>query len=146
MITNNSSPRGRSLEKDFKRLIDDERFHNIAIKCSDGETIYSCKAILATRSDFFNSCIFNESLESNNNLLFKNINSAAMKVLLEFLYTSNVEGLITVDNIVEVYYASIHFDLIDLQDHIIESTRKFSMDKNVDVGKKLLSECVKNSP
>jgi hypothetical protein len=138
----NSSPRGRSLEKDFKRLIGDERFHDIAIKCSDGETIYGCKAILATRSDVFDSSIFNETMESNNNLSFNNINSTAMKVVLEFLYTSKVEGL-TIDNIIEIYYASIHFKLIDLQDHIIEFTKKFSMNNNVDVGKKLLSECVK---
>jgi hypothetical protein len=136
----NSSPRGRSLENDFKRLINDERFYDIALKCSDG-MIYGCKAILATRSDVFNSSIFNESVECNNILSFDDINLTAMKVILEFLYTSKVEGL-TVDNIIEIYYASKHFELIDLQDHIIEFTKPLINEDAADIGKKLLSECV----
>jgi hypothetical protein len=140
---NYNSLRGRCLENDLRQLIDDERFYDIALKCSDGVIIYGCKAILATRSDVFNAYIFNESVEKNNNLSFSDINSTAMKVILEFLYTSKFESL-NVDNIVESYYASIRFDLIDLQDHIIEFTIKKSlMNENEDIGKKLLSECVK---
>src|SRR4051794_39558747 len=135
----NSFSRGRSLEKDFRELINDERFYDIALKCSDG-TIYGCKVILATRSDVFNSLIFNES--ENNNLSFHDINSEAMNVILEFLYTSKVENF-TVKNIIETYYASIHFELIDLQDLVVEFTTKTLMDKNVYVARKLLSECVK---
>ncbi|PKC02194.1 hypothetical protein RhiirA5_504180 [Rhizophagus irregularis] len=75
--------------------------------------------------------------------LFNDINSTAMKVILEFLYTSKFDSL-NVDNIIESYFASILFDLIDLQEHIIEFTIKLSlMNENEDVGKKLLSECVK---
>ncbi|GBB88628.1 hypothetical protein RclHR1_01520013 [Rhizophagus clarus] len=138
----NSSPRGRSLENDFKILINDERFYDIALKCSDGKTVYGCKAILATRSDVFNSSIFNESAERNNILSFDDINSTAMKVIMEFLYTSKVGNLLNADNVVEVYYASIQFDLIDLQDHVIEFTKSL-INEEVDIGKKLLSECVK---
>ncbi|GBB88631.1 hypothetical protein RclHR1_01520016 [Rhizophagus clarus] len=141
---NYNTPRGRSLENDLKQLIDDERFYDIALKCSDGKIIYGCKAILATRSDVFNSYIFKESVKKNNSLSFNDINSTAMKVILEFLYTSKFENLIDIDNIIESYYASIHFDLIDLQDHIIEFTIKKSLiNENEDIGKKLLSDCVK---
>lgn len=35
----NFSPGGSSLEKDFKKLINDKRFHDFAIKCSDGKTV-----------------------------------------------------------------------------------------------------------
>ncbi len=80
IYTNDNSPRGLSLENDFERLIDDERFYDIALRCSDGEKIYGCKAILATRSDVFNSLIFSESAE-NDGLSF---NNTAMKVVLEF--------------------------------------------------------------
>ncbi|GBB88629.1 hypothetical protein RclHR1_01520014 [Rhizophagus clarus] len=135
------SPRGRSLENDFRRLINDERFYDIALKCSDGRTVYGCKAILATRSEFFNKYIFNESGENNNNYSFDDINSMAMKVILEFLYTSKAEGL-AFNNVVEVYYASIHLELIDLQDHVIEFTKSLVNNKDVDIGKKLLSDCV----
>ncbi|PKY40636.1 hypothetical protein RhiirA4_538976 [Rhizophagus irregularis] len=134
-------PRGRSLENDFGRLMNDEKFHDITLNCSDG-MIHGCKVILAARSDVFNSSIFNESTKINNNLSFNDISSTAMKVILEFLYTSKVENL-NVDNIVEVYYASVHFDLIDLQDHIIKFTKSL-INGNVDVGRKLLSEYVEN--
>jgi hypothetical protein len=138
---NNSFPRGRSLENDLRRLMNDEKFHDITIKCSDG-TIHGCKVILATRSDVFNTSIFNESTKNNNNLSFDDISSTAMKVILEFLYTSKVKNL-NVDNIIEVYYASIHFDLIDLQDYIIKFTKSL-INGNVDVGRKLLSKYVEN--
>ena len=143
MKLKNSSTRGRSLENDFRRLNDDERFYDIALKCSDDKTIYDCKAILATRSDVFNSSIFNSSTYNTNSLSFENINSTAMKIILKFIYTSKIEKeILTIKNVIEVYYASIYFDLIDLQDHIIEFTIKSLMDGNEDVGKKLLSECV----
>ncbi|RIA98963.1 hypothetical protein C1645_731305 [Glomus cerebriforme] len=137
----NFSPRGRSLENDFRRLIDDERFHDIALKCSDGKIIYGCKAILATRSDVFNSSIFSETVD--NKLSFKNINSTAMKIILEFLYTSKVEKEnLTVDNVIEVYNASIDFKLIDLLEYLIEFTKKSLTDGDANVGKNLLSKCV----
>ncbi|CAB5164202.1 hypothetical protein RhiirA5_504179 [Rhizophagus irregularis] len=136
----NFSPGGSSLEKDFRKLINDKRFHDFAIKCSDGKPVYGCKAILATRSDVFDKYIFNKSAESKNNCSFKDINSSAMKVILEFLYTSKVESL-TFNNAIEVYYASIHFKLIELQDHIIEFTKSL-VNGDVDIGRKLLSECV----
>src|SRR5436853_7754922 len=80
-------PRGKSLEKDLGQLINDDKFHDIAIKCSDGKTVFGCVAILATRSDVFNKLIITES-DTNKNLSFNNIDSTAMKVILEFLYTS----------------------------------------------------------
>ncbi|RIA98960.1 concanavalin A-like lectin/glucanase domain-containing protein [Glomus cerebriforme] len=141
MKINNPSPRGKSLEGDLRRVINDENFHDIALKCSDGKIIYGCKAILATRSDFFYSYIFTKS-KNNNKFSFDDINSTAMKIILEFLYTSKVEEeKITVSNGIEAYYASIYFDLIDLQDLIIGFIKKFLMVGD-DVGKKLLSECV----
>ncbi|RIA98958.1 concanavalin A-like lectin/glucanase domain-containing protein [Glomus cerebriforme] len=139
------SLRGKSLENDFRRIIDDEKFHDITLKCSDGNIINGCKAILAARSDFFYSCIFIESNESenNNSLSFNDINSTAMKIILEFLYTSKVEKEnLNVNNVIEIYYASIRFDLVDLQDLIIDFIKEFLMNKNVVIGKKLLSKCV----
>ncbi|CAG8733489.1 17298_t:CDS:1, partial [Funneliformis caledonium] len=95
--------RGTSLENDFRRLINDKRFFDITLKCSDEKKLSSCKAILATRSDVFNSLIFTESKNHNDNeLSFSNINSDAMKVILEYLYTSKVEEQsLTINNIVE---------------------------------------------
>ena len=126
---------------DLKRLISDERFYDIILKCSDGRNVFGCKAILATRSKMFDELIFTGS--ANKNLSFDNIDSNAMKVILEYLYTDMIEEKnLTVNNVIEVYYASIHFNLVELQKYIMCRTEMFLRDENEDAGKKLLSECV----
>src|SRR5688572_1700811 len=103
MGQNNSLPLiSESLGKDLKRLISDERFYDIILKCSDGRNVFGCKAILATRSKMFDELIFTGS--TNKNLSFDNIDSNAMKVILEYLYTDMIEEKnLTVNNVIEVY-------------------------------------------
>ncbi|RIA98953.1 hypothetical protein C1645_588186 [Glomus cerebriforme] len=141
-MSQDSFSQGESLEIDFKRLINDKRFHDISLKCSDEITVFGCKAILATRSKIFNDLIFTRS--NNDILLFNNINSNSMKVILEYLYTSKIEKEnLTVKNFIGVYHASIHFNLMSLQNHIIDRTMEFLMNiKYRNPGKRLLSECV----
>ncbi len=135
-------PRGRSLENELRQLINDNRFFDITLKCSDGKELSGCKAILATRSDTFNSLIFIQS-KWNVILSFDNINSNAMKIILDYLYTSKVEeNNVTINNVIEVYHASIYFKLIGLQKLIIDHTRKFLEDEHQNIGKILLSQCV----
>src|ERR1044072_2902144 len=137
----NSSPLiSKSLGRDLKQLLNDERFYDIVIKCSDGKNVFGCKAILATRSELFNELIFTGS--ANKNLIFNDINSDAMKVILKYLYTDMIEEEnLTVNNIIEVYHAFIHFKL-ELPLYIIERISTLLIDGNEDVGKKLLSEYV----
>src|ERR1043166_4723203 len=113
----------KKLQNDLRKLINDKRFHDIGLKCSDGVTIYGCKAILATRSNIFNKLIFSETNYSLISLSFNEIDSNSMKVILEYLYTSDVvvgEKGLNVNNVVEVYYASIYFDLAELEDFIFQ--------------------------
>jgi hypothetical protein len=129
-----------SLEKDLRRLMNDERFHDIALKCSDGKIVYGYKPILATRSKTFNELILTKS--KNNMLSFNNINSNAMKIILEYLYTSKIkEENLKVDNFVEVYYATIYFKL-SLALEMMSVVTSFLKAGNEDTGKKLLSELV----
>ncbi|CAG8533567.1 9942_t:CDS:1 [Funneliformis mosseae] len=129
-----------SLGDDLRQLINDDRFFDITLKCSDKTNLSACKAILATRSKVFNSLI---GSGSNNELSFSNINSDAMKVVIEYLYTSDVEEQsLTINNIVEVYYASIHFKLTSLQKLIIDRTKKF-LKGGPNISKNLLSQLVK---
>ncbi|RGB40938.1 concanavalin A-like lectin/glucanase domain-containing protein [Rhizophagus diaphanus] len=129
-----------SLEKDLRRLVNDERFHDITLKCSDGKIVFGYKPILATRSNIFNELIFTES--KDNILSFNNINSNAMKVILEYLYTSKIrlENL-NVDNFIEVYYAAIHFKL-SFQSEMSDVVSSILKAGNEDTGKKLLSDFV----
>ncbi|GBB88635.1 hypothetical protein RclHR1_01520020 [Rhizophagus clarus] len=129
------------LQRDLRQLMNDERFYDIALECSDREIIFGCKGILATRSKIFDKLIFS-GLE-NNILSFNNINSNSMKVIVEYLYVSKVKKEnLTVDNIIEVYHASIHFELIEFQSYIIDQVKEFLKSENEDTGKKLLSKCV----
>ncbi|PKC15872.1 hypothetical protein RhiirA5_348564, partial [Rhizophagus irregularis] len=43
------SPR-RKLENNLRKLLEDERFFDITLKCSDSLTLRACKNILAVRS------------------------------------------------------------------------------------------------
>ncbi|CAB4460610.1 uncharacterized protein OCT59_010161 [Rhizophagus irregularis] len=138
--TFSSSEKETLLEKDLRRLMNDERFHDIALKCSDGKIVFGYKPILATRSKIFNELIFTES--KDNILSFNNVNSNAMKVVLEYLYTSKIrEENLNVDNFIEVYYAAAHFKL-SFQPEMYIAILSFLKDGNEDTGKKLLSDLV----
>lgn len=137
MTKNNSFLKGKSLKEDFRRLINDENFYDIALKCSDGKVVFGCKVILATRSGVFNRLILERS-----ELSFDDINSNAMKAILQYLYTSEIdEKDLTVENVIEVYHASVRFELLSLQKDIIDRT-KILLKKGKDNGKKLLTQYV----
>src|SRR5581483_2364757 len=132
-----------SLEKDMRRLMNDKRFHDITLKCSDGVVVSGCKAILATRSKIFKKYMPTGPEKYNNLLKSIGINSNSMKIILEYLYTSRVKlENVTVTNIIEVYHASIHFELLEFQLEICLLVLSFLKAGNEHVGKKLLSECV----
>src|SRR3954447_445490 len=123
--------RGKSLENDLRALLKDERSFDISLKCSDGVTLRACKNILSTRSDVFNELIFNKSKEEIKNIKFNKISSEVMKVILEFLYTSNVKKVdLTIKDFVEMYYAANCFKLNELQKDIIEFSKKILEDGN----------------
>src|SRR2546430_17714018 len=90
-INQNNSLRGKSLENDLKQLLYDKRFFDIKLECSDEVVVNACKAILSNRCNKFNNLIFNKFGKVNDNIKFYEINSTAMNILLEFLYTSKVE-------------------------------------------------------
>ncbi|GBB83792.1 hypothetical protein RclHR1_10460006 [Rhizophagus clarus] len=140
---NKPSVRGKSLENDLRALLNDERSFDISLKCSDGVTLRACKNILATRSDVFNNIIFNKSKAEIKNIIFTRINSTIMKVILEFLYTSNIKKVdLSVKEFIDMYYAASCFKLSELQKDIIEFTKKILKDGDKDLGKQLLSQYV----
>ena len=86
-------------------------FYDISLKCSDNVVLHASKNILASRSEVFNDHIFDKSKTTpNQQLEFDKINSIAMKLILEYLYTSrNEKEILEFDKIIEVYYSSIYF-------------------------------------
>ncbi|RIA98906.1 hypothetical protein C1645_731263 [Glomus cerebriforme] len=139
----NLSPR-KKLENHLRKLLVDERFFDISLKCSDNEILRACKNILAARSEVFNDHIFNNSKKNINQqqqqLEFNEINSIAMKYILEYLYTSrNEKEKLYINNVVEIYYSSIYFKLEDLQNDIIEFVKNTLRNGDEELGKNLLS-------
>jgi hypothetical protein len=153
------SPKPKSLENDLRKLLYDERFFDISLKCSDNIVVNGCKNILASRTEVFNEYIFDKSKKNANQqrqqLEFDRIDSTAMKLILEYLYTSkNEKETLNVDNVIEVYHAAIFFKLDDLQNDIIEYTKKIlgegdekmskpaGMEELNELAKKLLSDFI----
>ncbi|CAG8614624.1 10933_t:CDS:1 [Funneliformis mosseae] len=138
-----------SLEDDLGRLLENQDFHDITIVCSDKNTLGASKNILAARSNvFYNKIIDRINDQKFTYMEFDNINSTTMKFILKYLYTSKIleETLYNVENIIELYYAAIFFELSELQTQIVKSMI-FHMEINgEELVKKLLSQFVVKFP
>ena len=113
--------RGISLQEDLKLLINSPTYSDIEILCKDRKKLYGCRAILAARSEVFNSLFYNGMKETyEKQISFPEINSAGMEIVLEYTYTGSVEkDSLTKDNIVDAFYMAEYFQLPDLQNLII---------------------------
>ena len=84
--------RGYSLEQDLRLLINNPKYSDIEILCEDGKKLYGCRAILAARSEVFNSLLYNGMKETyEKQISFLGINSAGMEIVLEYTYTGSIE-------------------------------------------------------
>ncbi|RGB22382.1 hypothetical protein C1646_748533 [Rhizophagus diaphanus] len=125
--------RGNSLEKDLSLLINNQKYSDIEILCEDEKKLYGCRAILAARSEVFDSLLYNGMKESyETKISFPKINSAGMKIVLEYTYTGSIKiESLTKNNIIEAFYAADYFQLPDLQ-NFITNTFKNTLKKNCD--------------
>ena len=114
--------RGYSLEQDLKLLINNSKYSDIEILCRDEEKLHASRAILAARSEVFDRLLYNGMKESyEKQITFPEINTSGMKVILEYVYTGSIkEESLTLDNIVEAFYAADYFQLSGLQDCIVK--------------------------
>ena len=103
--------KGYSLEQDLRLLINNPKYSDIEILCEDGKKLYGCRAILAARSEVFNSLLYNGMKETyEKQISFPGTNSAGMEIVLEYTYTRSVEKeSLTKDNIIEAFYAADYF-------------------------------------
>jgi hypothetical protein len=115
--------RGYSLEQDLRLLINNSKYSDIEILCKDKKILYGCRAILAARSEVFDRLLYNGMKETHENQIpFPEINSAGMEIILEYTYTGSIkEESLTIDNVVEAFYAADYFQLLDLQDFIMKT-------------------------
>src|SRR3954471_70354 len=130
--------KGYSLEQDLRLLINNPRYSDIEILCEDEKKLYSCRAILAARSEVFDRLLYNGMKETyQSQISFPNVNSPGMQIILEYTYTGSIKrNSLAVDNIIEAFYAADYFQLPNLQDFIIETV------KNTNYKAELLSKFV----
>ncbi|CAG8578578.1 uncharacterized protein OCT59_001003 [Rhizophagus irregularis] len=141
--------RGYSLEQDLRLLINNPKYSDIEILCEDEKKLYACRAILAARSEVFDSLLYNGMKESyENKISFPKINSAGMEIILEYTYIGSIkEDLLTKDNIIESYYAADYFQLSDLQDLIMKTVENaFKKNFTENYSPELLSKIVEIMP
>src|SRR5256885_2145958 len=117
--------RGYSLEQDLRLLINNPRYSDVVILCEDEKKFYGSRAILAARSEVFDRLLYNGMKESyERQICFPEINASGMEIILEFVYTGSIkEESLTMDNIVEAFYAADYFQLLDLQDFIMKTVK-----------------------
>src|SRR2546421_2625982 len=102
--------RGKSLEEDLRLLVNNPKYSDIEILCKD-KTLHSSRAILAARSEVFDGLLYNGMKESyEKQISFPTINSPAMEIVLEFIYTGSVKKIsLTKNSLVEAFYAADFF-------------------------------------
>src|SRR3954469_11831557 len=100
--------RGYSLEQDLKLLINNPKYSDIEILCTDEEKLHGCRAILAARSEVFDRLLYNGMKETyERQISFPEIKTSGMKVILEYVYTGSIqEESLTMNNIVEAFHAA----------------------------------------
>jgi hypothetical protein len=119
--------RGLSLEQDLRLLINNPKYSDIEILCrNDEEKLYACRAILAARSEVFDSLLYNGMKESyEKQISFPEINASGMKIILEYTYTGSIkEESLNKDNIVEAFHAADYFLLLELRSFIMKTAVK----------------------
>ncbi|CAG8507647.1 10936_t:CDS:1 [Ambispora leptoticha] len=112
--------RGESLVEDLKVMLNNPRFSDVKIKCSDykdnNDILHGCRMILAARCEVFEELLFNEMRETDK-IFFPEISTVAMKVALEFIYTGTVdENNLNTTNVIDVYYAANYLLLSALEE------------------------------
>ncbi|GBB93281.1 hypothetical protein RclHR1_21410001 [Rhizophagus clarus] len=114
--------RGYSLEQDLRLLINNPKYSDINFLCEDGKKLYGCRAVLAARSEIFDSLLYNGMKESyENQISLPKISSSGMEIILEYIYTGSIKKeSLTKDNIIEAFYAADYFQLTGLQENIVE--------------------------
>ena len=117
--------KGYSLEQDLRMLINNPKYSDIEILCEDGKKLYGCRAILAARSEVFNSLLYNGMKETyEKQISFPEINSAGMEIVLEYTYTGSVKKeSLTKD-------AADCFQLLDLYDFIRKTVIEVTLEEN----------------
>ncbi|CAG8561196.1 10736_t:CDS:1 [Ambispora gerdemannii] len=141
-------PRGSSLAHDLSSVINNPRYSDIRIICQD-DVLYGCRTILAARSEVFDRILFPGRRDPcPTEISFPDINSSAMKFILEFIYTGSIreEALLKPSDAIDIYHAADYFLLPDLQNCILKVTEEFLKEHDYRLALKLFNKTIEKMP
>ncbi|CAG8526350.1 5182_t:CDS:2 [Ambispora gerdemannii] len=114
--------RSFSLTDDLRTILNNPSYGDFVIKCSDsdeegGEVLHCTRAILAARSEFFDSLFQVGMLEEiNSEISFPEIATTTMKLVLEFIYAGDFkDNRLLMENLVDVFHAANYLQLPALE-------------------------------
>ncbi|RHZ57706.1 hypothetical protein Glove_384g30 [Diversispora epigaea] len=142
--------RGLSLSIDLQLLFNNPKYSDVTIICAKSVKLHCYRAILAARSEVFDRLLFNGMKESfEQEIKFPEINAQAMKIILEFLYTGDFSNEdLSLKFLVDAYFAADFFQLLNLQDHIINKLEEIlsnnSENSEEDILPELLTKAVRD--
>ncbi|CAG8450602.1 5246_t:CDS:2 [Paraglomus occultum] len=143
----NKWKKGDSLVDDLRGALNNPRYSDLKLVCED-DVLYGCRALLATRCEMLDRLLYNGMRETNaNEILFPTIKCAAMKVILEYIYTDKLApDSLTLENTVISYAAADYFMITPLQDHILNFIDSKLGMQTTDYAVDLLSKALEAMP
>ncbi|CAG8439310.1 16165_t:CDS:1 [Acaulospora colombiana] len=146
-------------------MIDNPNYSDIKIICGDAVSFNACSAILAARSETFSQILCNYDVINikNRELHFRMISGEIMRFILEFIYTGKLNGeteryesdveeeddeeeydFLNVDNVFELYIAADYFQMVKLQEIIVDYLKKVCKHEGENIAPELLTSAVKH--
>ncbi|CAG8444003.1 982_t:CDS:2 [Acaulospora morrowiae] len=153
--------RGKSLMTDMCKMFNNPNYGDIKIICKDSVPLHACRAILAARSETFYQILSDFDYIETKEIYFRMISEDIMKIILLFIYTGKLCGriedsddlggenddeydLVDFGNVIELYVTADYFQLVELQNLIVEFIREACERENRgDIAPKLLNDAVK---
>ncbi|CAG8503852.1 14086_t:CDS:2 [Ambispora leptoticha] len=126
--------RGVSLIDDLKSILNNQQFSDIRIKCSDNQILYGSRIHLAARSEVFNRMLNNGMSETDAaEISFQEISSTTMKIVLEFLYTGDIDkNTLNFKNVIDVLCAANFLLLSTMETRVSELILSMLCEENDD--------------
>lgn len=134
---------GLCLKDDIASIWTDSTFHDVTLQCADGVKMDACRAVLASRSAVFKAMLYGNMLEAySQHVVLHAFNSAALHVVLEYIYTEDI-SFTTLSIAVEVYRAASFFLLPKLMKLVLKRVQEV---EDLELATLLLNEAVASIP
>lgn len=109
LTTSNTESRSR-LSVDFSKLLDEDKFSDVVLRCEGGE-LKAHRSILSARSEYFEKMFNSNNLESTTRQVPYSFDRDVMFALLEFIYSEKIDE----SKCKDLLEAGDYYGLLDLK-------------------------------